>query len=152
MKGGGLTETQIAFVTHREARQLAEAGQVRVPAKLQHLTRFDFPDAQKVTSQRRDQVCNDRQVPIAAIAEPEPLLPLHNLMTVKQAGEHGWLPANWANPGGSFRTAKSRAKKAGITVPEVRATKGSEAYYDAVELADFLEALTKERQAALCAT
>lgn len=52
------------------------------------------------------------------------------------------MPEKWMKPNGAFRTAKSRAKKDGIPVPEVRAMKGSEAMYDATELADFLEKIT----------
>lgn len=48
--------------------------------------------------------------------------------------------------GGAFRTAKHRAAKDGIPVPPVRGKKGSEALYDAVELADFLERITPESQ------
>jgi hypothetical protein len=58
---------------------------------------------------------------------------------IKQAHEQGWLSRNWGKPGNAFRTAKSRAKKDGRPVPEVKAWKGREAFYEAVELADFLE-------------
>ena len=62
------------------------------------------------------------------------------------AREAGILPHAWST-NGAFRTAKHRAAKDGIPVPPVRGKKGSEAMYDAVELADFLERIT-ERQAA----
>lgn len=143
VKGSGLTETQIAFVTHREARQLAEAGAGRVPAKLRHLTQLPASDTEPVTGQARTPLRNDRPTLAAAItAAPQDAPPAaRNWMTIKQAAEQGWLPASWTNPGGSFRVAKSRAKKAGIPVPAVRATRGSEHWYDAVELADFLETI-----------
>ena len=48
------------------------------------------------------------------------------------------LPRTWTT-NGAFRTAKHRAKKEGIPVPGVTGMKGSEAMYDATELADFLE-------------
>ena len=57
------------------------------------------------------------------------------------------LPHTWKNPSGAFGTVKNRAKKQGIPVPEVKGMKGTEAMYDAVELADFLERIT-ERQPA----
>ena len=52
------------------------------------------------------------------------------------------LPHTWKNPSGAFGTVKNRAKKQGIPVPEVKGMKGTQAMYDAVELADFLEAVT----------
>jgi hypothetical protein len=77
---------------------------------------------------------------------PVPELPagVRNWITVRQAREAGLLPRNWTT-NGAFRTAKSRAKKDGIPVPEVRGMKGSEAMYDAAEFADFLEAVTSGR-------
>lgn len=150
VKGSGLTETQVAFVTHREARQLAEAGSGRVPGKLQRLTLLPESDSRQVGKQDRTPVRNasgPAAPAILAVPQDAPP-PLSNWMTIRQATEQGLLPASWTNPGGSFRVAKSRAKKAGVPVPEVKATKGSENWYDAVDLADFLESLTKERQAA----
>jgi hypothetical protein len=66
-------------------------------------------------------------------------------VTIKQAHEAGLLPRNWGKLGNAFRTAKSRAKKEGRPVPEVKAWRGREAFYDAVELADFLEPLKAAR-------
>ncbi len=146
VKGGSLTETQIAFFTHAEARQLAETGNGRVPAKLRHLTVFDHPAAQ--APEPHDLLRNESQPPAPAIAgSPVTQPPVGNWMTIRQAEEAGMLPRNWTKPGGAFRTAKHRAAKEGIPVPQVRGKKGSEAMYDAVELADFLERIT-ERQPA----
>ena len=75
-------------------------------------------------------------------------LPPPNWVTIRESAAAGMLPRTWTKPGGAFRTAKHRAAKEGIPVPPVRGKKGSEAMYDAVELADFLETLTQERQGA----
>ena len=146
VKGGSLNETQIAFFTHAEARQLSETGTGRVPAKLRHLTVFDQPAAQ--APEPRDLLRNDAPPSVTAIAGSPPTPPpVQNWMTVRQAQEAGMLPHTWTKPGGAFRTAKHRAAKDGIPVPPVRGKKGSEAMYDAVELADFLERITSpERQ------
>ena len=144
VKGGSLTETQIAFFTHGEARQLAETGNGRVPAKLRHLTVFDHPAAG--APEPHDLLRNAPQPPVTAIAGTLPVQPLGNWMTIRQAREAGILPGAWST-NGAFRTAKHRAAKEGIPVPQVRGKKGSEAMYDAVELADFLERIT-ERQPA----
>jgi len=115
-----------------------------VPAKLGHLTVFDHPAAG--ASEPHDLLRNAPQPVVTAITAP-PAPTVDNWMTIRQAEEAGMLPRNWTKPGGAFRTAKHRAAKEGIPVPPVRGKKGSEAMYDAVELADFLERIT-ERQAA----
>ena len=97
---------------------------------------------------------NDPEPELAAPELPviagRPLtLPPPNWVTIRESAAAGMLPRTWTKPGGAFRTAKHRAAKEGIPVPPVRGKKGSEAMYDAVELADFLERITsKERQAA----
>ena len=70
--------------------------------------------------------------------EIEPPAPVANWMTIAQAREQGWPPGKWTT-NGAFRTAKSRARRNGVPVPKVQAMRGTEALYDAVELADFLE-------------
>jgi hypothetical protein len=145
VKGSGLTETQIAFFTHRETRQFAESGTSRVPAELRHLTVFSGPAAAEAPPAR--DLLRDAPPPsVTAIAAPPPApLAPGNLMTIRQAREAGMLPRNWTTSG-AFRTAKHRAARAGMTVPGVRAMKGSEAMYDAADLADFLDAITTERR------
>jgi hypothetical protein len=142
VKGGGLTEVQVAFFTHEQARQLAAEGTGRVPAKLRHLTEF-----------RPSGVADPRPAGVvvtgggdgsAVTVTPVPALqppPVRNWMTIRQAREQGLLPGTWST-NGAFRTAKHRARKDGIPVPEVKAKSGSEAMYDATELADFLEKIT----------
>ena len=147
---GGPVETQIAFLTHEQARQLAESGTARVPWKLRHLTEFDGPDVPAAEApEQPDLLRNASQPQAAAIAAvPHGAGPVRNWTTVRQAQEAGMLPRTWTKPGGAFRTAKSRAKKAGIPVPEVKGMRGTEAAYDAIEFADFIETITaaKERK------
>jgi hypothetical protein len=147
VKGGSLTETQIAFFTHAEARQLSQTGTGRVPNKLRHLTEFDGPAAAEAP-ESFDLLRNAPPGAVTAITGPPPehLAP-GNWMTIRQARDAGMLPRNWTTSG-AFRTAKHRAAKAGMSIPEVRGMKGSEAMYDAIELADFLERITSERRAA----
>jgi hypothetical protein len=139
----GVTAVQVAFFTHEQTRRFAESGTARVPHKLRHLTEFRPAGV-------TDPVPHGHVTPgggdgASVTVEPSPQLPapVQNWMTLKQAQEAGM----WRKSGGAFRTAKHRAAKAGMTVPEVKATKGSEAWYDAAELADFLERIT-EKQAA----
>lgn len=144
VKGGDLTEVQVAFFTHAETRQFAESGTARVPSKLRHLTVFapgrvaDPVPAGTMTGGGDGS---------AVIVTPAPQLPpsVQNWMTIRQAKDAGMLPRTWKNPSGAFGTLKNRAKKAGRSVPEVKAMRGNRAVYDAVELADFIERET-ERQ------
>jgi hypothetical protein len=133
---------QVAFFTHREARQFAEDGPARVPAALRHLTRFE--PAEVTDPRPAGGMGGD-----GAAAVPGPVLELppavRNWMTIRQAKDAGMLPRTWTKPGGAFRTAKSRAKRDGMPVPEVKGMRGSEAMYDATELADFLETITAGR-------
>jgi hypothetical protein len=140
VKGGDLAEAQIALFTHAEARQFAANSNITVPGELQHLTRFKaagvkdpYPSVPVVPGQGGDGA--------AVIVTDVPELPpaVQNWMTIQQAREAGWLPRTWVNPGAAFRTAKSKAKKAGRPVPAVQGYQGTRAMYDAVELADFLE-------------
>ena len=149
VKGGDLTEVQITFFTHAEARAFAQDGGGQVPRALRHLTVFTpgsvtdpRPAGSGVTGGDGSAVT---VTPVTPAAQLPP--PVQNWMTIRQAKDAGMLPHTWTKPGGAFRTAKSRAAKAGKPVPEVRGYKGSEAMYDATELADFLESLT-ERQPA----
>lgn len=139
VKGGDLSETQIAFFTHAETRQFAEEGTGSVPAKLRHLT--EFRPAGVTVPRPSGLAGTGGGDGSAVVVTSMPALqapPVQNLMTIRQARVHGMLPRTWTT-NGAFRTAKSRAKKDGIPVPEVKAMKGSEAMYDATELADFLE-------------
>lgn len=150
VKGGDLTEVQMVFVTHKQTRQFAEAGTARVPSALRHLTEFrpsgvtdPRPPGGTVT------VGSDGgtvivTAPAQAIAPP----PVRNWMTIRQAKEAGMLPHTWKNPSGAFGTVKNRAKKEGRTIPEVKGWNGTQAMYDATELADFLEELTAAKQGA----
>lgn len=146
VKGGDVAEVQGAFFTHTEARQFSEGGPARVPAKLRHLTVFTPAGLADPVPPGTMTGGGDGA---AVIVTPVPQIPppSQNWVTIRQAKDAGMLPRTWTKPGGAFRTAKSRAKKDGLPVPVVRGMKGSEALYDAVELADFLESLT-ERQAA----
>ena len=148
VKGGDVTEVQGAFLTHAEAREFSEGGPVRVPAKLRHLTVAPVMADAPVTLLTWPEESRDAA---GTVVTPAPQLgpAVRNWMTIRQAKEQGMLPRTRTKPGGAFRTAKHRAAKEGIPVPPVRGKKGSEAMYDAVELADFLERITsKERQAA----
>jgi len=147
VKGGDLHETQIAFFTHAEARELAATGNGCVPAKLRRLTEFDGPDVPAAGSaEAPDLLRNASQPPAGEIAPaPEGAGPVRNWITVRQAEEAGMLPRTWTKPGIAFRTAKSRAKKAGIPIPEVRGMRGTEAAYDAIEFADFIETITSTK-------
>ena len=144
----GVTAVQVAFFTHAETRQFAQDGTARVPAKLRHLTLVPVPAAAPVTLLTWPEDVSD--APAAPYVTPVPQLPppVHNWMTIRQAKEAGMLPRTWKNPSGAFGTYKNRAKKEGRPVPEVKGWKGTQAMYDAVELADFLERITNERQAA----
>jgi hypothetical protein len=145
VKGGDLTEVQIAFFTHEETRQFAKDGRAEVPAELKFLTRF------------RPAGVKD---PVAASAAPGsggdgcavdpgrvPELPprSRNWMSVRQAKEAGLIPHTWRNPSSAFGTLKNRAKKEGRPVPQVKGKEGTQALYDVVELADFLERETTRR-------
>jgi hypothetical protein len=147
VKGGDLTEVQITFFTHAEARAFAQDGGGQVPRVLRHLTMFT-PGS--VTDPRPADSGVTGGDGSAVTVTPAPQLPppVQNWMTIRQAKDAGLLPVHWTKPGGAFRTAKSRAKKEGRPVPDVRGYKGSEALYDATELADFLESLTREKAAA----
>ena len=140
IKGGDLTEVQVAFFTHQQARQLAEEGTGRVPAKLRHLT--EFRPAGVTDPRPPDGVTGGSDgstvvvtAPAQAIAPP----PVRNWVTIRQAKAAGMIPHTWANPSGAFGTAKNRAKKQGRPVPDVKGMNGTQAMYDATELADFLE-------------
>jgi hypothetical protein len=146
VKGGDLAEAQIAFFTHAETRKFAESGTARVPSKLRHLTEFTPAGVSDPVPPGTTAGGGDGSAVIVTEV-PQLDAPVHNWMTINQAKQAGMLPHYWTKPGGAFRTAKHRAAKEGIPVPPVRGKKGSEALYDAVELADFLERIT-ERQAA----
>ena len=132
----GVTAVQVAFFTHEQTRRFAESGTGRVPVKLRHLTEFrpagiaDPVPAGTVTGGGDGS---------AVIVTPALSPPVRNWMTIQQARESGLIPHTWKNPSGAFGTLKNRAKKAGRSVPEVKAMRGNRAVYDAVELADFLE-------------
>jgi len=79
-----------------------------------------------------------------ALTSPLPL-PL-NCVTILESAAAGMLPRAWTKPGGAFRTAKSRAKKDGIPVPDVKGTRGTRALYDADALADFIETITATKE------
>jgi hypothetical protein len=142
----GVTVVQVAFFTHAETRRFAESGSARVPARLRHLTSF-------VPAAAGDPVPPGTMTGggdgAAVIVTPAPQLPppVQNWVTIRQAKDAGMLPRTWKNPSGAFGTVKNRAKKEGRPVPEVKGWKGTQAMYDAVELADFLERIA-ERQAA----
>jgi hypothetical protein len=146
VKGGDLAEVQIAFFTHAETRKFAESGTARVPAKLRHLTEFTPAEAQ-------DPRPPDVVIPghgsdgSAVIVTPSHQLPppVRNWMTIRQAKDAGLIPHTWQNPSGAFGTLKNRAKKEGRPVPAVKGKQGTAAMYDAVELADFLEAETARK-------
>jgi hypothetical protein len=142
----GVTAVQVAFFTHQETRQFAESGTARVPSRLRHLTELAVSET---VNPMPETVMTGGGDGSAVIVTPAPALPapVRNWMTVRQAKEHGLIPHTWKNPSGAFGTLKSRAKKEGRSVPEVKGMKGTAAMYDAVELADFLERET-ERQAA----
>ena len=146
VKGTDLTEVQIAFFTHAEAREFAQLGGTPdVPAKLRHLTVFTNPEPPEPADLPRD----PSQQPVTVIAGTAlPSAPLRTWMTIGQAREAGLLPRTWTKPAGAFRTAKHRAAKAGLPVPEVKGMRGGAAMYDAIELADFLEQIITTRQAA----
>ena len=76
----------------------------------------------------------------AVIVTPVPQLPppVRNWMTIRQARDTGLLPRTWKNPYGAFGTPRT-GREGRIPVPEVKGMKGTEAMYDAIELADFLE-------------
>jgi hypothetical protein len=142
----GVTAVQVAFFTHEQTRQFAESGTARVPHKLRHLTEFrpagvtdPVPPGTAKTGTGGDGS--------AVIVTPVPELPppVRNWATIRQARQAGWIPHTWKNPAGSFGTLKYNARKAGRPVPEVKGKNGTEAYYDAVELADFLERETAGR-------
>ena len=116
VKGGGLTEVQIAFFTHAETRQFAESGTARVPSKLRHLTVF-APAA--VADPVPPGTMTGGGDGAAVIVTPARQLPppVQNWMTIRQAKDAGMLPHTWKNPSGAFRTAKNRAKKEGIPGP-----------------------------------
>ena len=134
----GITTVQVAFFTHEQTRRFAESGAGRVPNRLRHLTEFrpapvsDPAPASTVTGGGDGS---------AVTVTPAPQIPppLKNWMTIQQAREAGLIPHTWKNPSGAFGTLKNRAKKAGRSVPEVKAMQGNRAVYDAAELADFLE-------------
>jgi hypothetical protein len=148
VKGGDVTEVQVAFFTHAETRQFAQSSPSRVPAKLRHLTTAPAAPAAPVTLLTWPEESRDASP--APVTPPLPIPPpVHNWMTIRQAKDAGMLPRTWKNPSGAFGTVKNRAKKEGRPVPEVQGWKGTQALYDAVELADFLERETdKERRAA----
>jgi len=144
----GVTAVQVAFFTHEQTRQFAESGTGRVPSKLRHLTVFAPGHVADPVPQGTVTGGGDGT---AVIVTPAPALspPVQNWMTIRQARDAGLIPVTWKNPSGAFGTLKNRAKKAGRTVPEVKAMQGNRAVYDAVELADFIERETStERQAA----
>jgi hypothetical protein len=151
VKGGtGTSEVQVAFFTHAEARQFAEEGPARVPRELRHLTVFEpagVTDPQPSRPPSEVIVTGQGGDGAAVMLTPSAELPpaVRNWMTVRQAKDAGLLPRTWTKPGGAFRNAKYLAKKEGRPVPQVKAWKGSEAMYDAVELADFLETITASR-------
>jgi hypothetical protein len=146
VKGGDLAEAQIAFYTHAEARKFAAASDVPVPDALRHLTRFK-PSGLKDPGPPGPVTPGHGSDGAAVIVTDVPELPpaVRNWMTIQQAKDAGWLPRTWANPGAAFRTAKAKAKKAGRKIPDVKGYQGTRAMYDAVELADFLEAETVKR-------
>ena len=149
VKGGDVTEVQGAFLTHAEAREFSEGGPVRVPAKLRHLTVAPAAATTAPVTLLTWPEESGNATPAGVTPVPQLGPAVRNWMTIAQAKEQGMLPRTWTKPGGAFRTAKHRAAREGIPVPPVRGKKGSEAMYDAVELADFLERITsKERQAA----
>ena len=113
VKGGGLTEVQVAFFTHEQARQLAAEGTGRVPAKLRHLTEFrpsGVTDPRPAGHPVRggSDGATITVTPVPALQPP----PVQNWMSIRQAREHGMLPGTWST-NGAFRTAKHRAAKAG---------------------------------------
>jgi hypothetical protein len=143
VKGGGLTEVQVAFFTHAEARQFAEDGLARVPRELRHLT--VFKPAGVADPRPADVVIPGHGGDGSAVVVTDvPALPpaVRNWMTIAQAKDAGLIPRTWKNPSGAFGTLKNRAKKEGRPVPAVKGKQGTAAMYDAVELADFLEAET----------
>ena len=141
VKGDGLTEVQIAFFTHQQARLIAQEGTARVPASLRHLTEFrpsgvtDLRPPGGTVTAGSDGSTVIVTAPAQALAPP----PVRNWMTIRQAKAAGMLPHTWANPSGAFGTVKNRAKKQGRPVPDVKGMNGTQAMYDATELADFLE-------------
>ena len=149
VKGGDTTEVQVAFFTHAEARAYAEQGGVRVPRDLRYLTEFrvtrpaDPRPAAVVLQGRVIQSGSDGAAVVTGPPELPP--PVQNLMTLRQAKEAGWVPKTWTNPAGAFSTLKYNARAAGRPVPAVKGKRGTQALYDAVELADFLEAETTRR-------
>lgn len=147
VKGGALTEVQVVLFSHAETRQFAQAGSARVPSKLRHLTEWRAPAPANPVPYGTVTGGGDGAAvivtPVTSQARDLPPAP-GSLMTIRQAAQAGMLPATWTKPGGAFRTAKSRAAKQGIAVPEVKAMRGSEACYDALELADFIETITRK--------
>ena len=139
VKGGDVTEVQVAFFTHAETRQFAQSSPARVPAKLRHLTTSaPATPAGPVTLLTWPEESRDAPAaPVTVIPQLPP--PVHNWMTIRQEKEAGMLPRTWKNPSGAFGTLKNRAKKEGRPVPDVKGWQGTRAMYDAVELADFLE-------------
>jgi hypothetical protein len=146
VKGGGLTEVQVAFFTHEEARRFAEEGPARVPEKLRHLTVFT-PAGVKDPVPHGSVPHGSGGDGSAVVVTPVPQLPppVRNWMTIRQARDAGMLPRTWTNPKSAFSTLKNRAKREGRPVPEVRGMQGTRAMYDAVELADFIERETARR-------
>jgi len=144
----GVTAVQVAFFTHEQTRRFAESGTGRVPVKLRHLT--EFRPAGVADPVPADTVTGGGDGSAVIVApRPELTAPVKNWLTIRQAKDAGMLPRTWKNPSGAFGTVKNRAKKEGRPVPQVRGMKGTQAMYDAVELADFLERETSaERQAA----
>src|SRR5579875_597933 len=136
-------EVQVAFFTHQQARQLAETGDQRVPAPLRRFTVFGTVPQVPPPAAVGGATGGDGVTAPAPAIPPPPGPPVRNVMTIRQAADAGLLPASWTRPGGAFRTAKHRAAKRGVPVPRVVAMKGSEALYDAVELADFLEQISQ---------
>jgi len=136
-------EVQGAFFTHMEARQFAGEGTARVPLKLRHLTEFR-PAGVTVPVPVGTGGSDGAAVVVVTSAPELPPPPVRNWMTIAQARDAGMLPRRWST-NGAFRTAKYRAAREGIPVPEVRGVRGSEALYDATELADFLDAITARK-------
>lgn len=138
----GVTVVQVAFFTHKETRRFAESGTARVPNKLRHLTEFKaagVTDPAPAPSVRPAHVIGSDGTAVIIGPVPGPAAGARPLLTIRQAREAGLVPATWKNPSGAFGTLKNRAKRAGRPVPEVKAMKGNQAVYDAIELADFLE-------------
>lgn len=147
VKGGDVTEVQVAFFTHEETRKFAESGTARVPGELRHLTEFrpagvTVPHAPGTTG--RGSGGDGSAVAVTRVPELPP--PVRNWMTIRQAKEAGLIPHTWTNPRSAFSTLKNRAKREGRPVPEVKGMQGTRAMYDAVQLADFLERETAGRR------